>query len=248
MSNDLLFCVVKEFGKRKTGKADIAGKIFQIKLLLGNLSVGDAVSLYCVDLDNPKRKCDFNRVDCTVKEIKRLDADTNEFDETASCGDIVTVNFSKQCSVDGKKIDRNDILTKNNTIGVSQDETCVGENLLRLRFMKSAKFIEKLGKSISKKQSIESGCTKKQHRTCVVSFLWFGKKIAAEVVAVDAIDGIVSFRLLNNQSIPIPKSSELRVHVERVVVKDHYGTEQRGRNKSGEAKWRYYSGKIVFDD
>jgi hypothetical protein len=261
MANDLLFCVVKEFGKRKTGKAEIAGKIFQIKILSGSLSVGDEVSLYSVDLDNPKRKCGFNKLDGTIKEIKRLDSEVNEFEEVANRGDIVTINLSKQCTVDGKKVDRNDIVTKNSTIGVSHDEPCDGVDLLRLRFKRLKKclvcknckkcriFTERLRASLDKERKSYKNGVKTQPRACIVSLLWFGKKIAAEVVSVaDDVDAVVCFKLLNNQTLPIPKNSELRKHIMHVVVKDHYCTEQRGRNKPGEAKWKYYSGDIVFDN
>jgi len=225
----------------------MSGKIWVIKLLYGSLSVGDKISFYCVDISN--QIYTFNKVVAVVKHIKQnLGLEANDkFLETANQGDIISINL-KECRVDGKKIDKRDIKIKKNSIGFGQSVICEGFNLIKVKFVKCDDFVNKLKKPFDNKQElhIENNKNKNKLKTrLLLLLLWFGKIIPVTVVNVEGSN--VSFRLLNNQELPIPINENFRNHIKRIIIKDMVKVENEGRRKSGIPKWKYYVGELLFD-
>ena len=242
MADKLFFCVIKEYGQ--TG--NMAGKVWHIKILSGSLSVGDRISLFCVDL--PGQKCAFNKVEAVAKHIKReLDPDAALY-ETALQGDIVTVNL-KQCYLDGKKIDKKQITAKNVSAGCGGDVCCDGADVITVKFdVKSCgKFIDRLLKSYD--GHIENP---KQDTAYNVSFLWLGKRVNAGLLVLPGgraliEKGTVKFKILYGQKLPVPRDDGLRGHIRRAVFADQFCAAAEGRNRRGAPGWNYYVGELLFN-
>lgn len=250
MPDELLFYFVKEYGKPQS----MAGKIWQIKILSGTLSVGNKVSLHGVTVFS--KKGESPKVDATIKQIRRESSGESESDIiTASQGDIVTINISK-CSVNRKKIDKRNITVGKRALGLRFGEPCDNINSFKVKFEKHEAFVEQLEQSLQR-QSLFPKKLKKQKQTneptaYMVSLLWFGRKIpitVGDVVCMPQQNGtIVNFRLLNDQTLPIPQNQYLRNLMKRAIIKDRYCEKQQARWKKGIHCWKYYVGEMQFEN
>ncbi|MDR2600423.1 MAG: hypothetical protein LBC73_09125 [Oscillospiraceae bacterium] len=259
---NLLFCIIKEFNTL------YSGKIFQVKILSGNMSVGEEICLYGVVVLG--HKGNSNKITAEVKQIRHLNSE-NDFEKDrkgslfAEQGDIITINL-KNCRHDGKRIDKSDFILSNVTLGVYLEAKCDFVDVINLKLLNhnksNAKFIKKLNDSLERKDS------KKRFSACNVSLLWFGKKVSSELINIYGVnaeiinmivsdgnanynfinDMIISYRALNNYRFPIPNNVELRKYIERIIIKDTHSTKQMGRGKKGEPIWRYYPSNVLFDD
>lgn len=225
MPDELLFCILKEFNKPRS----MAGKVWRVKVLSGDLRVGDPIRLYCVN--SPNRKSTFSKVDAVVKHVKReFDSGlpgAEELNYHAVAGDIVTINVS-QCYIDDKKIDKNKIKVNRISIGASRGSAFTAHNRIKIRFPNSPEFIDKVEKSNS-------------HASLL---LWFGKGVAVSAEGVDAEAGVVTFGLMNGKELPVPENPELRALMQRVIIKYRCYVGKFANNKN-EYRWRYAVGEFL---
>jgi len=256
MLNYLFFCFIKEYNNTKS----MAGKIWKIKVLSGELHVDDKVSLFAVDYYWNNNK--FNRVDAVIKHIKRdIVYNENDLYEIAKQGDIVTINL-KQCYADGKKINKSEIAINNTSVGYGYNVVCKSINSLKIKFYDYSDFIIKLNisleKSIIKQQKYlqENIKVKKLNMptACVVSLLWFGKVVPIEVVDINYSDDfstnntLIEFKLVNNKYLSIPLNENLQNIIKNVVIKDYFCTEKNKNDKNVIHRWKYYKGEMFFDN
>lgn len=229
MSDKLLFYIIKEY--RQT--ANMAGKIWRIKLVSGELKVGDEIRLFGVKTADTKEFCD---VEAVVKSM-RIDVGlTSEDVEVATESDIITIDV-KNCYANGKKINKNDILSTKITLGSNASVACEYAPSISIRLDKCEEFVEKLAVSIeySKRRGYEA------------SMLWFGNHVSIAVTDIEIVDdGYVATFRLNGAPLPIPQDDKLKDLIKYAVIKDRQLVKSFGRNKAGIHEWRYYNGVIIM--
>lgn len=214
----------------------MAGKIWRIKIVCGGIRAGDKIKLCGINLSDGKSA--LAEAEATVKSIRReIGLGSEECPEAAS-GDIVTVDL-KHCYANGKKINKNDILSTKISIGVGEKEKCGYADRVRIRLSDAGELEEKIAASLEKK----SGASAK---ACEVSLLWFGNSVSMTAEGASRENGFTADFRLNNITLPIPSDESLRERIGYAVVKDRRFVKSMGRNRPGVHEWRYYSGEMLF--
>lgn len=224
----LLFYIVKEFKQTES----MSGKIWRIKVVSGELRVGQKIRLFGVKIFG-----EATEADGIVKSMRRDVGLSAEDIETATENDIVTIDL-KNCYTKGKKITKNDLFSTKVTLGGEESVECDRGDKIVLELDKSEEFVEKLVTSLerSKKRGYEA------------SMLWFGNRVSIAVTDVDLTDEdtfVAKFNVIGSP-LPIPTAPELRELIKYAVVKDRQLVKSFGRNKSGIHEWRYYGGTLLF--
>ena len=132
---NLLFSIVKEIPAPNSK----AGKVWRIHIVNGKLRVNDKVVITAAVIDGFLGSHYYN-VDATIKSIHE------EFDpsegiretDTAHTGSIVTVNL-KNCYVDGKRIQKKEIETTKQSIGLRSGEKFTQREAFYIRFVDAEK-------------------------------------------------------------------------------------------------------------
>lgn len=224
----LLFYIVKEFRQTES----MSGKIWRIKVVSGEIRVGQPVRLFGVKVFG-----EATEAEAVVKSMRRDVGLTNEEVEVATESDIVTIDV-KNCYSQGKKINKNDIFSTKVTLGGDETVTCDRADRITLELDKSEDFIEKLVTSVekSKKRGYEA------------SLLWFGNRVSIAVTDVELSEKdtfVADFNVIGSP-LPVPADERLREIIKYAVVKDRQLVKSFGRNKSGIHEWRYYNGEFIF--
>ena len=224
----LLFYIVKEFRQTES----MSGRIWRIKVVSGELRVGQKVRFFGVKVDGYATE-----VEAEVKGMRRDVGLTNEEVEFATESDIVTIDV-KNCYAQGKKINKNDVFATKVTLGGDETVECDRAEEITLELDKSEDLIEKLVTSVekSKKRGYEA------------SLLWFGNRVSIAVTDVELSekDTFVAKFNVNGAPLPVPTDESLREIIKYAVVKDRQLVKSFGRNKSGIHEWRYYNGEFIF--
>jgi hypothetical protein len=207
MENKLLFTFTHEFQKTKR----MSGKIWKIRILSGELRIGDKICIYGVKPTNDVSSCFIKA------EIKSIFIETGVENQTTSLqlaneSDIVTIDL-KNCYSDKKKINKNDIFIDKICFGVyCKEEICeYSDILLKLdQSENSDQIISKFHKNESSKKPVKSK----------VKVIWFGSKL--EFTVIKAIDNTiyVSLNHLNvEHSIFLPIDTSLKRYFSKIIIK-----------------------------
>lgn len=245
MTNELLFYFLREYNHTQT----MAGKIWCIKLLAGQLCLNDEISLFGIDVVGDERFS--GKVNAVIKNICKNGKFADKSDIIANQGDIITIDL-KHCYADGKKIDKRDIKMTKSSIGVSLNEDCENMHTMNVRFKDEADFIEKLMLTLEKQKEKSLELKREFINGYQVSIVWFGKSISAYCTSINFLhenylsnnDIVASFKL-RNYTLPIPKSSNIRNMIEYIVIKEPININV---DKTLSTRWVYHSGELVFEN
>ena len=212
--NDLMFSVDKDFNTTKNK----VGKVWRIHIWSGRINVGDKITLTSVKLEG-KSKNELYDIKATIKAIHTEFDSVEEVKEVeqASSMDLVTIDL-KDCTLNGRKIAKKDIITTKQSIGFGENEEITKEDTITIKLDDWEKTLEEIDVGEQ------------------VVLLWFGNRVSANVVEIpDELDKIV-VKLYGDITLDIPKNRRLKEidAISNVVFYVNVGSEIK-----------YFSGEIV---
>jgi hypothetical protein len=214
--DNLLFSFVKEIPTPGTK----AGKVWRVHINNGSLNVNDRIIITSVMVGGYMYS-GLRNIEVTIKSIHE------EFDiaegvleaNTAYMGSIVSINL-KNCYADGKRINKRDIKVTKQSIGLSIYDTFNQHHSFYVRFANAEKAFDVIREGQE------------------VLLLWFGKRIAANIVKIsDSLEGMY-IKLVGNKTLAIPENRAFRNldAIRNIKIHLQYG-----------GKIRYISGVFDFD-
>jgi hypothetical protein len=204
-SGNLLLSFFREYGRSKSG----VGKVWQVIVRDGMLSVGDRIRITSVKLLNEPRS-QFVDIEATVKTIHRKAPHGEEAiaEESVGAGSIVGMDI-KDCHYGRKKVSKKEIGITKHSIGFHGSEPY--ENCSDIGFVAADTTVDIVHQTLNVHTYHDEIAVRPGRG---VMLLWFGKKIAARYNQVSWSPATekhtIHLRLEDGRLVPVPKSKTLR--------------------------------------
>lgn len=195
-NSSLLFCIHNQIDKPSSK----AGKVWTIKIIQGELSIGDSIVISPVLTKNRE----FTSLSCKVKTLRSdlHEKDGKEVIETAVSGDIVGIDL-KHIYSNGEKIDKKSFDTIYTTCGFSANSKYVTSGLFS--------FLVEL-------QYSDVFVPKRQF-----SLIWFGRGISFSIEKVthdDTGEKLIVVARICNRKLTLPLYDDGKYYSTKLIIKD----------------------------
>jgi len=243
LPKNLVFSVDREFPRPLSH----AGKIWRIYVENGILSNGKEIQLTSVEVkpdESISTKELISSVSAVVKEF-RFDVcigDEDELEENTACeGSAVTINL-KDCYAERDKINKRQIFTVPQTVGLSNDEPFSLKSEICIRFESPEDILNLPKNAIDFKEANQE-----------IVLLVLGRGIPATITKISDDYTKVFVKLLSGKQITIPDNKELRNLdiFKRIIVRFQDGLVRipylNGTFRE-EPSFAYLPARIIYDE
>ncbi|MDR2572525.1 MAG: hypothetical protein LBD23_19820 [Oscillospiraceae bacterium] len=243
LPKNLVFSVDREFPRPLSH----AGKIWRIYVENGELSNGKEIQLTSVEVksdESVSTKELTSSVSAVVKEF-RFDVcigDEDELEESTSCkGSAVTINL-KDCYAGRDKINKRQVFTTSQTVGLSKDEPFSLKNQICIRFEVPEDILNLSTKTLEFEKTNQE-----------IILLIFGRGIPATITKISDDYTKVFVNLFSDKQITIPNDENLRSLdiFRRVIVRFQDGLVRIPCSDGSfreEPSFAYLPARIIYDE